>query len=195
MHGYHGMVRSRFSRDPAPPAGRSAVRFRPWGALTASQVPQDVPLPPPITLRPSAAMLAAQRAILHSAPRALALGPGRSRQRATPRHIAARLAVRFALPSPQRTPAPSLSFSCAWALALLPPEAAQKIRGIQQSPAGRQEDLRSSASASARLRPGKGTEDAPETPRHLRPSGQELARHKAHGAHLASSSFAHPSFI
>ena len=65
-------------------------------------------------------------------------------------------AVRFALPSPQRTPAPSLSFSCAWALALLPPEAAQKIRGIQQSPAGRQEDLRSSASASARLAPWKG---------------------------------------
>jgi len=88
LHGYHGMVRSRFSRDPAPPAGRSAVRFRPWGALTASQVPQDVPLPPPTTLRPSAAMLAAQRAILHSAPRALALGPGRSRQRATPRYVA-----------------------------------------------------------------------------------------------------------
>ena len=49
------------------------------------------------------------------------------------------------------------------------------------------------ASASARLAPGKGTEDAPWTPRHLRPSGQELARHKAHGAHLASSSFALPS--
>ena len=118
LHGYHGMVRSRFLRDPAPPAGRSAVRFRPWDCQAPPCSPGDAAPSRPSTLRPSAAMLAAQRAILHGALRALALGPGRSHQRATPRHVAARLAVRFALPSPQRTPAPSQSFSCAWALAL-----------------------------------------------------------------------------
>ena len=62
VHRCHGMRRSRFSCDSAAAAASSTVRFRPWGALTASQVPQHVPLPPPTTLRPSAAMLAAQRA-------------------------------------------------------------------------------------------------------------------------------------
>jgi len=87
LHGYHGMVRSRFSRDPAPPAGRSAVRFRPWDCQAPPWSPGDAAPSRPSTLRPSAAMLAAQRAILHGALRALALGPGRSRQRATPRHV------------------------------------------------------------------------------------------------------------
>ena len=35
---------------------------------------------------------------------ALPLGPVAAAERATPRHVAARLAVRFALPSPQRSP-------------------------------------------------------------------------------------------
>ena len=152
MHRCHGMRRSRFSRDSTAAAACSTVRFRPWGALTASQVPQDVPLPPPTTLRPSAAMLAAQRAILHSAPRALALGPGRSRQRATPRHVAARLAVRFALPSPQRTPAPSPSFSCAWAQPLLAAGGAGAQRGCPQAS---KRMCGPGASASARLAPWK----------------------------------------
>jgi hypothetical protein len=152
MHRCHGMRRSRFSRDSTAAAACSTVRFRPWGALTASQVPQDVPLPPPTTLRPSAAMLAAQRAILHSAPRALALGPGRSRQRATPRHVAARLAVCFALPSPQRTPAPSPSFSCAWAQSLLPAGGAGAQRGCPQAS---KRMCGPGASASARLAPWK----------------------------------------
>jgi hypothetical protein len=152
MHRCHGMRRSRFSRDSTAAAACSTVRFRPWGALTASQVPQDVPLPPPTTLRPSAAMLAAQRAILHSAPRALALGPGRSRQRTTPRHVAARLAVCFALPSPQRTPAPSPSFSCAWAQSLLPAGGAGAQRGCPQAS---KRMCGPGASASARLAPWK----------------------------------------
>ena len=50
-------------------------------------MPGDAAPSRPTTLRPSAAMLAAQRAILHCVPRALALGPGRSRQRATPRRV------------------------------------------------------------------------------------------------------------
>ena len=50
-------------------------------------MPGDAAPSRPTTLRPSAAMLAAQRAILHGVPRALALGAGRSRQRATPRRV------------------------------------------------------------------------------------------------------------
>jgi len=75
-----GAADFRAARDSAAAAACSTVRFRPWGALTVSQVPQHVPLPPPTTLRPLTAMLAAQRATLHGAPRALALGPCRSRQ-------------------------------------------------------------------------------------------------------------------
>ena len=126
--------------------------------------------------------LAPQRATLHGAPRALALGPGRSRQRATPRHVAARLAVHFALPSPQRTPAPSPSFSCAWAQPLLPPEAEQELSGVQQLPASLQEDLRPQVHQLALARhPGKGTEDEPflgGDPAHLRPSWPRPRAHK-----------------
>ena len=84
--------------------------------------------------------------------RALALGPGRSRQRATPRHVAARLAVRFALPSPQRTPAPSPSFSCAWAQPLLAAGGAGAQRGCPQAS---KRMCGSGASASACLAPWK----------------------------------------
>ena len=45
----------------------------------------------------------------------------------------ARLAVRFALPSPQRTPAPSPSFSCAWAQPLLAAGGAGAQRGWPQA--------------------------------------------------------------
>jgi hypothetical protein len=179
------MRRSRFSRDSAAAAACSTVRFRPWGALTVSQVPQHVPLPPPTTLRPSAATLAAQRATLHGAPRALALGPGRSRQRATPRHAAARLAVRFALPSSQCPAVSPPSFSCDWAQPLLPPERGAEA---QRSPAVARRPPRGCAAQVHQLalawRPGKGTEDAPflgGDPRAIcGHPGQYLARHKAH---------------
>ena len=107
LHGYHGMVRSRFSRDPAPPAGCSAVRFRPWGALTVSQVPQHVPLTPDhsATICGHVGSAAGDLACGFEPPSA---HPPLSHP---PMPAAARLAVRFALPSPQRTPAPSLSFS------------------------------------------------------------------------------------
>jgi hypothetical protein len=161
MHRCHGMRRSRFSRDSTAAAACSTVRFRPWGALTVSQVPQHVPLPPPTTLRPSAALLAAQRAILHSAPRALALWPGRSRQRATPRHVAARLAVCFALPSPQRTPhtctIAELFVRLGTVLA-----SGRRSRSSAGLPASLQEDLRPQVHQLALAwHPGKGTEDAP----------------------------------
>ena len=98
---------------------------------------------------------------LHGAPRALALGPGRSRQRATPRHATAHLATRFALPSPQCPAAPPPSFSCAWAQPLLPPEAAQKLRGSFNGPPASKRMCGTGASAIALAwRPGNVTEDA-----------------------------------
>ena len=86
---------------------------------------------------------------------ALLMVASRSRQRATPRHVGARLAVRFALQSPQRTPAPSPRFSCAW---VLPPEAQQ----AQRDPAVARRPPRGfaapAASASARLARWKGNQ-------------------------------------
>ena len=171
VHRCHGMRRSRFSRDSAAAAACSTVRFRPWGALTVSQVPQHAPLPPPTTLRPSAAMLAAQRATLHAAPRALALGPGRSRQRATPRHVGARRAACF--------PA---AHTCTIALifvrlgtALAAAGGGAKASWVVQWPAGLQEDVRHRCiSYSARLAPWKGHRRCAfprrTPPRHLRSS-------------------------
>ena len=46
MHRCHGMRRSRFSRDSTAAAACSTVRFRPWGALTASQVHKMYPCHP-----------------------------------------------------------------------------------------------------------------------------------------------------
>jgi hypothetical protein len=46
MHRCHGMRRSKISRDSAAAAACSVVRFRPWGALTASQVPRCTPATP-----------------------------------------------------------------------------------------------------------------------------------------------------
>jgi len=135
--------------------------------------------------------LAPQRATLHGAPRALALGPGRSRQRATPRHVAARLAVRFALPSPQCPAAPSPSFLCAWAQPLLPPEAAQELSGVQQLPAGLQEDLRPQVHQLALAwRPGKGTEDTPFLGGDPAPSAAiwvKSSRDTKHMAHISQA--------
>ena len=86
---------------------------------------------------------------------ALLMVASRSRQRATPRHVGARLAVRFALQFPQRTPAPSPRFSCAW---VLPPEAQQ----AQRDPAVARRPPRGfaapAASASARLARWKGNQ-------------------------------------
>jgi len=183
MHRYHGMRRSRFSRDSAAAAACSTLRFRPWGALTVSQVPQHVSLPTPTTLRPSAAMLAAQRATLHGAPRALALGPGRSRQRATPRHVGARRAVRF--PAAHTCTIAEIFVRLGTALA-----AAGGGAGAQQGPAVARRPPRGCATQVHQLalawRPGKGIEDAPflgGDPRAICGHPAKSSAHKAHGAH------------
>jgi hypothetical protein len=118
-------------------------------------------------------------------PEPLPLGPGRSRQRATPRHVGARLAVCFALRSPQRTPAPSPSFSCAW---VLPPEAAASSGGIQQLPAGRQEDLRPQLHQLALAwHAGKGTKDELSSTDHPAPFAVILAKNSSLRHALRSS--------
>ena len=108
---------------------------------------------------------------------ALLMVASRSRQRATPRHVGARLAVRFALRSPQRTPAPSPRFSCAW---VLPPEAAASSGGIQQLPAGRQEDLRPQLHQLALAwHAGKGTKDELSSTDHRAPFAVILAKNSS----------------
>ena len=89
----------------------------------------------------------------------------------------ARLATRFALPSPQCPAAPSPSFMCAWAQPLLPPAAGggAKASWVVQWPAGLQEDVRHRCiSYSARLAPWKErlrcTCPRRTPPRHLRSS-------------------------
>ena len=86
-HRCHGARSARFSRVMGAPSAPSAVRFRPRDCQAPPWSPGDAAPSRPSTLRPLAAMLAAQRAILHGVPRALALGAGRSRQRATPRRV------------------------------------------------------------------------------------------------------------
>ena len=97
------------------------------------------------------------------------------------KHATACLATRFALPSPQCPAAPSPSFLCAWAQPLLPPEAAQKLRGSFNGPPASKRMCGTQVHQLALAwRPGKVTEDAHfhgDTPA---PSAVILAKSSAH---------------
>ena len=119
-------------------------------------------------------MLAAQRATLHGASRALALGPGRSRQRATPRHAGAR-ALCAAIPA---------AHTCTIAEIFVRLGAAagdgSKLSGIQQLPAGRQEDLRPQLHQLALAwHAGKGTKDELSSTDHRAPFAVILAKNSS----------------
>ena len=133
----------------------------------------------------------------------LPLGPAAATNAPLPGMPQRRLTVRFALPSPQRTPAPSPSFSCAWAQPLLPPEAAQKLRGFLQWPTGLQEDVRhrciSKRSPGALERTPKIPLSSAETPAPFAAIMAKISHFTERMlytcAHLASSRFALSSSI
>ena len=132
---YHAGVMARAARDFRVCWGRRLLpALSDFGTGRPSSRLDDTWCPPIITehfatISSGCGGARARSAVVTSS--ALLMVASRSRQRATPRHVGARLAVCFALRSPQRTPAPSPRFSCAW---VLPPEAAASSAGSSSCP-------------------------------------------------------------
>ena len=176
MHRCHGMRRSKISRDSAPAAACSVVRFRPWGALTASQVPRCTPATPDhsATIGGHVGSAAGDPAWRLPSPCPWA------RPQPPTRHSSAC----WSAPGSVLCAAIPAAHTCTIAEIFVRLGAAagggSKLSGIQQLPAGRQEDLRPQLHQLALAwHAGKGTKDELSSTDHRAPFAVILAKNSS----------------